>query len=373
MPDAQAAPDGLVADLERAHDAREDAEAAVADVGESRIRALQSALRELDRLFEQYEESATGTGDFESYIAFQEDLVAFVEDLDSDLPERETFESLLPLFKQKRLSESDFAEARDRLSDARDLVGRLDHLEDARARYAETRKEVQAAAEEHAERVAHLERLQRLGEADLDAPVERLRNPIEAYDDAVREAFESFRESASAREVLDFVETTESYPLVAFEPAPEDLAAFVESREAGTEPIPQLLEYAEYSPSKLDHYVEEPRALKRAVGGNRTYLDRLDASPLTVGWPPAPADELAYRLEELVRVVARFADESVVEHLHEVRARVREDDFQRLRDAGVARHELTDEEKAHIEAGVADDLAAAREAEQELRDALEKY
>jgi hypothetical protein len=373
MPDAQAAPDGLVADLERAHDAREDAEAAVADVGESSIRDLQSALHDLDLLFEQYEEAATGTGDFESYIAFQEDLVDFVEDLDSDLPERDVFESLLPLFKQKRLSESDFAEARDRLSDARDLVGRLDHLEDARARYNETRKEVRDAADEHAERVEHLERLQRLGEADLDAPVEDLRDPIEAYDDAVQEAFESFRKSASAREVLAFVETTESYPLVEFEPVPEDLAAFVDNREAGTEPIPQLLEYAEYSPSKLDHYVDEPRALKRAVGGNRTYLDRLSADPLTVGWPPAPAEELEYRLDELVRVVARFADESVVEHLHTVRARVRDDDFQRLRDAGVARHELTDEEKEHIESGVADDLAAAREAEQELRDALEQY
>jgi len=373
MPDAQAAPDGLVADLRRAREAREDATEAVAAVGEARLKALQSALDELDRLFDRYEADATGTGDFQSYLSFQDDLVAFVEGLDDDLPERDAFESLLTLFKKKRLSESDFAEARARLADARDLVGRLDHLDDARSEYVQTRTEVEARADEHAAEVERLERLQRLGAADLDAPVETLRGPIETYDEAVREVFDGLRREAPARDVLDFVGTAASYPLVDFEPVPADLAAFVDDREAGTEPLPQLLEYADYSPSKLDHYVAEPRALKRAVGGNRTYLDRLSADPLTVGWPPAPADELRYRLEELVSVVARFADEDVVAALHEVRARVRDDDYERLRTAAVAEHELTPDEKAEIEAGVASDLAAAREAEAALRDALETH
>ncbi|CQH61581.1 uncharacterized protein HHUB_3490 [Halobacterium hubeiense] len=376
MSDAQAArttdPSGLVADLEAARDARDDARAAVADVGKERLRDLRDALDGLERLFDQYEADATGTGDFKSYIDFQDDLVAYVEDLDDDLPEREAFESLLDLFKKKRLSESDFAEARDRLADARDLVGRLDDLEAARDDYVKTRQRLEARADEYAEEVEQLERLQRLGNADLDAPVETLREPIETYDERVREAFASFRESAPARDVLGFVATTQSYPLVGFEPVPEDLAAFVTDREAGTEPLPQLLEYAEYSPSKLDHYVAEPRALKRAVGGNRTYLDRLDADPLTVGWPPAPAEELKHRLEELVSVVARFADDDVLAALHAVRRRVRDDDYQRLRTAAVAEHELTEAEKQRIESGVANDLEAAREAERELRDALDR-
>ena len=376
MPDAQAArttdPSGLIADLEAARDAREDAREAVEDIGKARLRGLQDALDGLERLFDQYEADATGTGDFKSYIDFQDDLVAYVEELDEDLPEREAFESLLDLFKKRRLSESDFAEARDRLADARDLVGRLDDLEDAREAYADTRTRVAERADEYAAEVEQLERLQRLGDADLDAPVETLRGPIQTYDERVRAAFREFRESAPARDVLGFVETTQSYPLVGFDPVPDDLAAFVADREAGTEPLPQLLEYAEYSPSKLDHYVAEPRALKRAVGGNRTYLDRLDAEPLTVGWPPAPAEELQHRLEELVSVVARFADDDVLAALHAVRRRVRDDDYQRLRTAAVAEHELTDSEKQRIESGVADDLAAAREAEQELRDALDR-
>jgi hypothetical protein len=376
MPDAQAArttdPSGLVADLEAARDAREDAREAVEDVGKDRLRDLQDALDGLERLFDQYEADATGTGDFKSYIDFQDDLVAYVEELDDDLPEREAFESLLDLFKKRRLSESDFAEARDRLADAWELVGRLDDLADAREAYADTRTQVAARADEYAAEVEQLERLQRLGDADLDAPVETLRDPIETYDERVREAFREFRESAPARDVLGFVETTQSYPLVGFDPVPDDLAAFVADREAGTEPLPQLLEYAEYSPSKLDHYVAEPRALKRAVGGNRTYLDRLNAEPLTVGWPPAPAEELQHRLEELVSVVARFADDDVLAALHAVRRRVRDDDYQRLRTAAVAEHELTESEKQRIESGVADDLAAAREAERELRDALDR-
>jgi len=373
MPDAKAAPDGLVADLRRARDAREDAAEAVADVGESRLKTLRAALDELDRLFDQYEDDATGTGDFESYLAFQDDLVAFVEGLDEDLPERDAFESLLTLFKKKRLSEADFAEARERLADARDLVGRLDHLEDAKSRYAKTRKAVAERADEHAAEVERLERLERLGAADLDAPVEDLRNPIETYDEAVRDSFRELRAQEPARDVLAFVETAASYSLVEFEPVPEDLAAFVTDHEAGTEPLSQLLEYADYSQSKLDHYVANPRALKRAVGGNRTYLDRLSAEPLTVGWPAAPADELRYRLDELVSVVARVADEDVAAALHAVRARVRDDDYERLQTAAVAEHELTPSEKEEIAAGVESDLEAAREAEQELREALETY
>lgn len=379
MSDAQAArnpaadPTDLVADLEAAHRAREDARDAVADVGESRLRALRDALDGLERLFDQYEAAATGTGDFESYIAFQDELVAFVEDLDDDLPERDAFESLLELFKKRRLAESDFAEARDRLADARDLAGRLDHLRQARDEYSDARKRVRERADEYAAEAERLERLRRLGDADLDAPTETLRDPVETYDDGVREAFRAFRESAPARDVLGLVETTRAYPLVDFDPVPGDLAAFVADRDAGTEPIPQLLEYAEYSPSKLDHYVDEPRALKRAVGGNRTYLDRLDATPLTVGWPPAPAAELAHRLDELVSVVARFADDDVLAALHAVRGRVRDDDYQRLRDAAVAEHELTPDERREIADGVENDLEAAREAERELRDALEEY
>lgn len=379
MSDAQAAaqasdPDALLADLRDAHEAVADAEAAVDEYGEARLQSLRRALREFDRLLVQYEDDATGTGDFQSYLSFQEDLVALVEeDFDDDLPERDTFEDLLEHFKKRRLSEADFAEARDRLGDARDLAGRLDALADARDTHREVRSRVADAADAYAETAAELERLRRLGNADLDAPVADLREPIREYDDAVTDAFQSFRREAPAREFLDFVETTESYPLVAFEPVPEDLADFVANQSAGGEPIPTLLDYAGYSPSKLEHYVDAPRTLKRAVGGNRTYLDRLDADPLTVGWPPGPADELAYRLDALVSVVARFAGDDVLEPLHAVRKWVRSDDYDRLRDAAVATHELTDAERRRIEDGVEDDLQRARENEQQLRDALDEY
>jgi len=378
MPDAQADqardrpdPDALVADLREARQALADAEAAVDEYGEDRLQALRGALRDVDVLFEQYEDDATGTGDFQSYLSFQDDLVALVEEeFADDLPERDAFESLLDLFKKRRLSERDFAEARDRLRDARGLVERLDDLEAARETHRETRQRVADAAEAYADEVASLERLQRLGNADLDAPVETLREPVRAYDDAVTDAFDEFRREAPAREFLAFVETTEAYPLVGFEPVPAALAEFVATQRAGEEPTPTLLDYAGYSPSKLEHYVDAPRTLKRAVGGNRTYLDRLDADPLTVGWPPAPADELAYRLDELVSVVARFAGDDALEPLHEVRRWVRDEDYDRLRNAAVATHELTDEERRRIEAGVEDDLQAARATEQRLRDAL---
>ncbi|MCF2241652.1 hypothetical protein KI372_09890, partial [Halobacterium salinarum] len=68
-----------------------------------------------------------------------------------------------------------------------------------------------------------------------------------------------------------------------------------------------------------------------------------------------------------------FAGDDVLEPLHAVRRRVRGYDYDRLRDAAVATHELTADDKQRIAAGVADDLQRARAREQRLRDALDEY
>ncbi|MDL0137768.1 hypothetical protein PNQ20_13015, partial [Halobacterium salinarum] len=120
QPAPEADPDALVGALRDAADAAADADAAVETYGVDRLRALRTALADLNRLFDQYEGDATGTGDFQSYLDFQDDLVALVDGFDDDLPERDTFESLLELFKKRRLSADDFATARRRLQDARD-------------------------------------------------------------------------------------------------------------------------------------------------------------------------------------------------------------------------------------------------------------
>lgn len=354
--------------LERADADRRAAREQVAAVGEDALRALRTACSDLRSLLIEYEDRATGDGDFAAFIEFQDRIAHFTNDLDEDLPEREVFEEIDELLQQRRLTESDFAAVRDRLATAEAAVEPLEEWEDARERYREARRDARRRLDDLADRIADHERLLELGEADLDAPTERLREPIDAYDDAVSEAFRSFRSEASAREVLDLIETTALYPLVPFEAPPEDLLDYVRSHEAGTEPIPQLLEYADYSRSKLDHYVEDADALKRSIATRQTYLQRLDAEPLTVGWPPPAADTLRWQCEERISVVARFAPD-LVSDLRAVRALGRREDYERLRTSAVAREQLTDAERERLRSGAVEeelaDLRAEREALEE--------
>jgi len=346
----------------------DDARAAVADHGEERLRTVREAYREATELLDRYEGRATGTGDFAAFVEFQEAFVQLTEGLDDDLPARSAFEAANDLLDQRRLDEDDFERARAELAPAGDLADLLEARDEAREEFEAARRDARRRLRDLGERIDSLERLQRLGEADLDAPVERLRDPVETYNDAVRGAWAEFRREASAREVFRVVEASRAYPLAALPETPPDLRRYVMEAPAGEESIPTLLEYADYSNSKLSHYVEDPAALRTRVGTHRTSLERLDAEPLTVSWPPPDAESLRYRASELVSVVARFAPESVVAAARRLRDLPGRIDYDRLRESALARDELDDRERERLERGaVAEELAAAREE----RDAVE--
>ena len=367
----------LPAALADADAAYREVDERIADRGEETVEALADAYDEATRLLDRYEGQATGTGreNFKNFIQFQEEFGTLVEDLPDDLPERDAFEAANDRFDKRRLSDDDFAAARDRLEAAGDIAGLLDERREALAEYREVRRDVRGALADLREEIADRERLVELGAANLDAPVEEIRDPIETYNDAVSEAFGAFRAEASARELLDFVAATDDYPLVEFRDPPESLRQYVESSETGTEPVADLLEYARYSNSKLDHYVDDPAALKRAVATNETYLERLDAGPLQLDWPPRAAAALRWRVDELVSVVARFAPEDVVAALRDVQSVVRDEQrFERLRTAAEARTELSEAERERVASGaVEDELADLRERKQRLEDALAEY
>lgn len=350
---------------------RRQARERVEAVGEADLRRCRDLYRELLDLLDRYEGTATGSGNFKAYTEFEGRVANLAEDLDDDLPEKETFEAVDDYLQQRRLSESDFETARQKLQPVGDVVDRLDEWERARERYTEARRKARKRLTELDERIDELERLQRLGEADLDAPVDHLRDPIEAYDERVREAFSEFRSNASAREVLSAVSRADAFPLVDFQSPPSDLLDYVHSHETGAEPVPQLLDYADYSASKLDHYVDDTTALKRAVGTRRTYLRTLDAEPLTVGWPPPPADHLPWLVREYRSVLSGFADEDVVTALREVRALAHREDYDRLRESALARADLDADEREQLASGeVAEELRDARDEKSAIKDAL---
>ena len=369
--------DDLLDELDDADAACDRIDDRIAEYGEGTVERVADAHDRATDLLARYESTATGTGreNFKKFMEFKSNFSSMVEGLDDDLPEREAFEAAEEEIDKNRLSEGDFERARDALGPASEVAGLLDERRDVRARYREARRDVEAAIADLRDEIADRERLVELGDADLDAPVEEIRRPIERYDEAVAEAFADFKAEASAREVLAFVAATRDYSLVEYRTPPETLQKYVESNEAGTETVADLLKYAGYSNSKLDHYVDDATALKRAVATNQTYLERLDAGPLRIEWPPKSAAQLRWRVDELVSVVARFADEDVVATLRTVQSVVRDEErFEHLRTAAEARTELSDAEREKVESGaVADELAELRERKTELEAALDEY
>ncbi|MFB6084845.1 MAG: hypothetical protein ABEJ94_11450 [Halorientalis sp.] len=363
----------LIDDLESAHSAAEDAQARVAERGEAELEAVAEQYERLQDLFDTYEEEATGDGDFRVFIEFQEEMEKFVEGLPEALPHRERFEEVDEIMQQRRLTESDFERARETLAPAANDAALLEERDATRSRYEELRTRAERRVRELDERIADLEDLLELGAADLDAPVERLREPIDAYNDAVEAAFREFKREASARDVLAFVEATTAFPLVDYRQPPAKLAEYVANEPPGTEPIPTLLEYADYSKSKLDHYVDDAAGLKTAIGTSQTYLRRLDASPLTVSWPPPAAAELRFLARELIQVTGRFAPEDVVAKARTVRGLADRDDYDRLRTSAQAREQLDDEERERLRSGAVEaELAATREAREDLAATLDE-
>ncbi len=346
-PDAES----LARELEAARDELDAVEGRIADYGEDAVRAVDDAVAEARGLLARYEDSATGTGDFEAYLELQSLFVELTESLPAELPERERFEEANEALDQRTISQSDIEHARKALAEAADVAALLDERDAARQRVDDAEHAVAERLTAVEDRLAELDRLRELSEVDLSAPTDRLTEPIERYDDAVRDAFAAYRSTAPARELLGFVRTTRFYPLVPFTQPPPELVDYLDEHPAGEEPVPTLLSYAEFSQSKLDHYVEDTTAFRTTVPVHRTYLDRLGPEPLTVGHPPPPAAMLRHRSAELVSVVGRFADEETVALARELGALARREEYERLRAAAVAETELSADQRAALESG----------------------
>ena len=367
--------DALLEALAAARREREAAIERVEAIGEAELERLESYYEQFTTLLGRYEDRASGSGDFQAFVEFQEQLEEFTTDLPADLPERETFEAIDDRLQKRRLTESDFEWARSRLEPVEDLIGRLEERDDAHELVRATKGDIRAAIQETRTRIDRLETVRSLGAADLDAPVEDLREPIERYNESVREAVQEFRRSAPAREVLGVMQRAQRYPLVPVPDPPTDLQEYLESAEVGEEPIPTLLEYADYSRSKLAHYVEAPATFARIVGGRRTYLNGIDASPFTIDWPPPAAETLRWRGRELIAVLDRFAPAETIAAFRSAfeMARTEPQRYASLRLTARAKTELSDEERKRVAAGrIEADLAAARERLETLQAALEE-
>ncbi len=372
---AGAATDGVESRVERAEECVEDLAAAaerlreveseIESAGEDAVVDTADAYRKAVRLLDRYEGSATGTGDFQAYVEFQDKFLGLVEGRDDDTPASDAFAAAGERLDQRRLSESDFDAAREDLAPAAEYVDLLDRREDAEAAVATAKRDARLCRRDLDEEIEERAEWLAVGEADLDAPVEELTDPIESYNEAVLAEFDEFYASASIAEVVGLLERAESFPLVEFRSPPRDLREFAAGSPDADEPIPTLLEYADYTGSKLDHYAEDPGLLQTTVAVHRTYLERLSADPLTVPLPPPPAEELRFRAREVLSLLGRFASEGTVAQLRTVRDLTRRDDYRKLRRAARAHEELDADELAAVRSGAAaaelEQLRAARD------------
>ena len=338
-------------------------------IGEARVEAAADAYREAHRVLDQYAEDAVGTGDFGSYLEFEGRFADAVA-VDADAFAANAFAAADEAVDKRRLTERDFAAAREALDPAGEAVELLEEREEAVSAFREARKAAEDARKALVGRLEELQAAASMADADVDADLGRLREPIDTYNEAVQAAFESALRERSARELFDFVERADATPFVDVDLPPADLRSYVDEHDAGTEPIPTLLEYAAYSNSKLDHYVADPGALRTAVAVHRTFLDRIDADPLKLSWPPAPGEELPYEIDELIPLVSRIADDETVATLRELREFARTDEYDRLRRAAAVRDDLDDREYELIAAGAIDDRLADAEQTLEILDAV---
>ena len=194
--------DDLLAELRDARAEREEIAAAIERHGEESVQAVDDAVSEATRLFDRYEESATGTGDFEAYLEFQSQFAELTEELPEELPERGGFERANEAVDQRTISESDFQRAREAIADATQIAELLDRREAAQSRVADAERAVSERLSAIERRLDELEELRRLGDADLSAPTDELTEPIERYDAAVREAFDDYAHDEPVRELL---------------------------------------------------------------------------------------------------------------------------------------------------------------------------
>ncbi|WP_435074604.1 DUF7118 family protein [Halorubrum sp. HHNYT27] len=335
-------------------------ETRIADLGRDRVEAAADTYRRAHRIIEQYEDDAVGSGDFAAYVQFEGEFANAV-DVDDDALAADAFAAADEAVDKKRLSERDIEAAREALEPAGEYVDLLTDRDDALDDYRAARKATREARKSLDARLDELREVAAMADADLDADVARLRDPIAEYNEAVRESFDEFYKSASARDAFAFLDRADATPFVDVTVPPTDLAEYVAEYGAGEEPLPTLLEYADYSNSKLEHYVDDPGALRTAVAVHRTYIERLDGEPLTLDWPPAGGDELAYEIDELIPLVSRVADDETVATLRAVRDRTRDDEYERLRRAAEVRDALDEPELELVRTGAIDDRV--REAE----------
>lgn len=328
--------------LEAAREQKQAVDGEIASVGESMVIAAADEYERAIQLLDSYQDSATGTGNFQAYVEFQDRFIGLVEELPKSIPEREAFEIAADRLDQRRLNKSDFEAARKDLAPVATYRELLNQRQEAADALASAEREVSQARQAVTEAIEYYKLLCSYSDVDFSVSTTALSEPISEYNDSVHQDFTEFYETASISAVISFLERTESFPLISYQAPPQDLSQFIRQSPDAGDSIPTLLEYADFSGSKLDHYAADPALLQTTVGVHRTYLERLSAEPLSISIPPPAAGRLQFFTSEAISVLGRFAREETIAAIRTVRDITFEPVYNKYRLALAAEVNLSD-------------------------------
>lgn len=306
----------MAVDVETTIETLEDAHAEITSVGVETARSTREYYDRFAALVDRYREEATGTGEFESYVAFQEKMVDLLDRIDPETVYRaEDFEHAIDRFERRIIREKDFRRAERDLSAVRELVETIETAEELQAELEDERGRLESRRRELRSRLRTLEREIQDADRIEDVDPSELVSTIEAYNACVEDEFTEFLHSAPAIEVAGLGQKAADLPLV--DVAPPDPAAveLLQSMDLGRETVPTLLEYAGYSDSKLAHYVDDPVEFRRTLP--RAWFETLSADDFSVSMDESGA-VMRYKLPELIRIVGEFADEECVGRLRKL-------------------------------------------------------
>lgn len=316
-------------DVERLSEAVERVE----NAGLDRLERARELRQTLERVLREYEEKATGHGDFGSYVEARSIAAGVEESVDEDdVHGAEVIRAAAERFDRRTLRPKHFERA---ASDLEALDDDLEALDDARRLRDELRSEARSKSnrlkeveDELREVEREVERVRRHDDVDTSAFVDAL----EAYVEGVRADFDSYFREAPAADVVELGASVDAEPLLPDLPVSTEDGSRL--REAvGERTVEEVLELHGYSDSKLSHVVDDPAEFRDAVPVG--FLEWFDVEPFTVD-VDVEGDVVEHLAPALLRLTSDFASPETLEALRELRRLSISGEYERLRRAYVA-------------------------------------
>lgn len=354
-------------DLDDALARLDDAMTRISTVGETTARETRQFYDRLIGLMDRYEEPATGTGEFQEYVDFQEAVADLESDLETaDVTDRTSFEDAIARFERRIIREKDFRRARSDLDGVRDIVNAVERAEQIASRLANERGRLTSRLRDLRHERSRLESRIADLEAVADVDPTPLAAALDTYNEGVRADFEAFVAEASALGVARVGQKAATFPLAGVPPIRNDAAFDVlEEIGLGEESVPTVLEYAGYSDSKLSHYVDRPRAIRKNLPV--TWFETIDGDDFTIT-PDLSGAEVRHRAPALAKVIDAFASPETISHLRHLRDLAVSGEYERMQQA----RRLTDEDAPTDVDAARAELAAVEEAIDRVERAIER-